>query len=122
MWLLRDYLKTWRGTQPGIPPKAPVIPWWVGFHCNLFPGGIGLTNRPPGDKLRTGGWRNSLSSWRALAVCLPQGAEEVADILHQQVRLLQGGEVAAAGHHRPLLDVVGAIGPLTGRAADLGGE
>ena len=23
---LRDYLKTWRGTQPVIPAKAPVIP------------------------------------------------------------------------------------------------
>ena len=49
-------------------------------------------------------------------------AEEGADVFDEEVRFLEGGEVAAAGHFGPALDVVGAFGPLAGRAAEVAGE
>src|SRR5262249_29580493 len=58
---------------------------------------------------------------------LPQGegpstsqrAEERPYIFGQYYRLLQGGEVAAAWHLSPALDIEGALAPLSGRSADL---
>ena len=46
----------------------------------------------------------------------PELAEELADFAGQQAGLLEGGEVAAAGHFLPAAHVVGALGPLAGRA------
>src|SRR5580700_5684442 len=43
--------------------------------------------------------------------------EEGGDVAAEQVGLLGGWEVAAAGHGRPPVDVVQAFGPLAGRRA-----
>ena len=52
----------------------------------------------------------------------PQPAKERANVLRQQCGLLHRGEVAAPGHLGPALHIVGALGPLAGRAVDLDRE
>src|SRR6202012_901823 len=71
--------------------------------------------------------RIAISAWRArighLCVSLWAGrrageaVEEGRDVAAEQVGLLGGGEVAAAGHGCPPEDVVQALGPLAGRRA-----
>ena len=48
---------------------------------------------------------------------LPEVVEEGCDVTAEQVGLLGGWEVAAAGHGRPPADVVQTFGPLAGRRA-----
>src|SRR5690242_3945462 len=49
------------------------------------------------------------------------GGEERGDVAGDQLGLLGGGEVTAAGHHGPAADVIQALGPFPGRLA-LGNE
>src|SRR5262245_31003815 len=52
----------------------------------------------------------------------PQGTEECAEILSEQHRLLEGGEMSAPGHFRPLLDVEEPFRPLSRRGKDISRE
>ena len=49
-------------------------------------------------------------------------SEGGADFLHEQLRLLERGEVAAARHVRPMGDVVDRLAPRSRRAEHLSGE
>src|SRR5262247_150395 len=53
------------------------------------------------------------------AVLASERAKEGADVLGQQLWLLKRRKVATSGHHRPLLEVVEAFGPLPRWLADL---
>src|SRR5215467_6175591 len=53
------------------------------------------------------------------AALASERAEEGADVLSQQLWLLKCRKVATPGHHRPLLEVVEALGPLPRWLADL---
>ena len=59
--------------------------------------------------------------WADLA-SISQRAKEGPDVIGQQFRLLERGEMAAARHLGPALDIEGALAPLPGRPADLLGE
>src|SRR4029453_17483667 len=53
------------------------------------------------------------------AVLASERAKEGADVLGQQLWLLKRRKMASSGHHRPLLEVVEAFGPLPRWLADL---
>src|SRR5262245_11918918 len=53
---------------------------------------------------------------------MPEGPEEGADLLGEQVRRLQRGKVPAARHPGPPADVEGALAPGAGRMEDLARE
>src|SRR2546426_2045938 len=60
-------------------------------------------------------------------VSIPSGrltefTEECPDLLDQQVRFFQSGEMTACGHLRPALDVVGPFGPFARRPSQFPGK
>ena len=52
----------------------------------------------------------------------PERPEELPDVVHQQLRLLERREMATSRHFGPVPEVVARLGPPPGRSDDLGGE
>ena len=71
-------------------------------------------------------WNNRIPRWAERSTRGPassaQGAEEGSDVVGQQFRFLECGEVAAARHLGPALDVKRSFAPLPGRPTELLGE